>query len=310
MARLLSQPSTRRLIVHPAVLAGLIFAAYLLIVAAPQKASLAFDVLSYWRLDLADLYRGQVGDLGFFPYSPAAALVLAPFTQLPWIYFLAGWYALLVSALLYLGRRNTLLLLALPPVAIDLYHGNIHLLLAAAIVIGFRYPAAWSVVLLTKVTPGIGLLWFAARREWRELAVALAATAVLAAGSALLLPGQWLAWLAMLGESAGVPPPWPALPIPLWLRLPLAALVVWWGARRDARWSVPVAATLALPALWPGGLALLAACWPLRSNAAVSAVAAGQRSARQEEEASTTEPTRPVPEVSDPVGSGATATSA
>ena len=47
--------------------------------------------------------------------------------------------------------------------------------IAAAIVIGFRWPAAWSLVLLTKITPGIGLLWFAVRREWRSLAIALGA---------------------------------------------------------------------------------------------------------------------------------------
>jgi hypothetical protein len=149
-----------------------------------------------------------------------------------------------------------------------LYHGNIHLLLAAAIVLGMRYPAAWSFVLLTKVTPGIGLLWFAARREWRSLLIAFGATGLIVVATFALLPSQWLGWLEMLRDSAGTPPPWPALPIPLWLRLPLAALLVLWGARRDARWIVPVAAAISLPALWPGGFAILAACWPLRSSRA------------------------------------------
>ncbi len=49
--------------------------------------------------------------------------------------------------------------------------------------IGFRYPAAWSLILLTKITPGIGLLWFAVRREWRALAIALGATAAIASVS-------------------------------------------------------------------------------------------------------------------------------
>ena len=48
--------------------------------------------------------------------------------------------------------------------------------MAAAIALGFRYPAAWSFLLLTKVTPGIGLVWFAVRREWRPLAIALGFT--------------------------------------------------------------------------------------------------------------------------------------
>ena len=253
----------RRAGLHAAVLAGLIFAAYLFTVSAGQKGSMAFDVVAYWRLDLADPYPGQVGDLGFFPYSPAIALVLAPFTALPWILFAAAWYSLLLGALAWLGQRSVLVLLAFPPVAVELYHGNIHLLLAAAIVLGFRHPAAWSLVLLTKVTPGIGLIWFAARREWRSLILALGATAVIVVVTALVLPSQWMSWVTMLLGSAGTPPPWPALPVPLWLRLPLAAAIVWWGARRDARWCVPVAATLALPALWPGGFAILAAALPL-----------------------------------------------
>ena len=47
-----------------------------------------------------------------------------------------------------------LALLAIPFVAVDLYHGNLHLLIAAAIVLGFRYPAAWGFVVLTVVGCG------------------------------------------------------------------------------------------------------------------------------------------------------------
>jgi hypothetical protein len=268
---LFRQPAQRRLLVHAAVVIGLVFAAYIFLVSAAQKGSLGFDIVAYWSVDLVDPYHGNVGDLGFFAYAPPVALVLAPFTALSFPVFATGWYVLLVTTLAWLGRRQMLMLLAFPPVALDLYHGNIHLLLAAAIVLGMRYPAAWSFVLLTKVTPGIGLLWFAARREWRSLAIALSATALIAATTFVFLPGQWLGWLQMLGLSAGTPPPWPALPVPLVLRLPVAALIVLWGARRGARWTVPVAAALSLPALWPGGFAILAACWPLRSTQSVAA---------------------------------------
>ncbi len=37
--------------------------------------------------------------------------------------------------------------------------------------------------------------------------------------------------------------------------------------KRDARWTVPVAAALAVPAMWPGSLAIMAACWPLLKSA-------------------------------------------
>jgi hypothetical protein len=262
----------KRVVLHALVVVGLVFAGYLFFVAAPFKGSMAFDVVAYWSVDLANPYHGNVGDLGFFPYSPAAALALAPFTALPWLAFVTLWYAALVAALTFLGRRSLLVLLAFPPVAIDLYHGNIHLLLAAAIVIGFRYPQAWAFVLLTKVTPGVGLLWFVARREWRSLALALGATAVVAVATAVFLPRQWLDWVAMLASSASTPPPWPALPIPLVPRLAAAAVIVWWGARHDYRWTVPLAAAISVPALWPGAFAILAACWPLRRRADESAI--------------------------------------
>jgi hypothetical protein len=261
----------RRLLFHGAVMAGLVFAGYLFLVAASAKQSMAFDVVSYWQLDLLDPYHGTVGDLGFFPYSPAWALVFAPFASLPWIVFATGWYATLMAALVFMGGRSTLVLLAFPPVAIELYHGNIHLVLAAAIVVGMRYPAAWSIVLLGKLTPGIGLLWFVARREWRSLWIALGATAVIAVMTFVFLPTQWLTWLNILVTGAGVPPPWPALPIPIWLRLPVAAAIVWFGAKRNAPWTVPIAAAIAVPALWPGAFAILAACWPLRRGLAVPA---------------------------------------
>jgi hypothetical protein len=265
----------RRLALHSAVVVGLVFGAYVLFVAAPGKGTLAIDTLCYWRVDLANPYRTPWGLCSVavppFVYSPPVALVLAPFTALPWAAFVTGWYALLIAALAWLGRRDVLILAAFPPVALNLADGNIHLFLAVAIVLGFRYPAAWSFVLLTKVTPGVGLLWFAFRREWRKLAMAVGATAAIVAVTFVLMPGQWLGWLEMLRDSAGVQQPLPALPIPLWLRLPVAVAVIWWGARRNARWTVPLGAALALPALWLGGLAMLAACWPLRSPRAAAA---------------------------------------
>jgi Protein of unknown function (DUF2029). len=263
-----------RALFHGLVLAGLVFSAYLLLVAAPTKGTFAIDTLCYWGVNLADPYRTPWGSCAVpvppFGYAPPIALLLAPFTALPWTVFVAGWYALLIAALAWLGRRDVLILAAFPPVALNFADGNIHLLLAVAVVIGFRHPAVWSFVLLAKITCGIGLLWFVARREWRALGLALGATAAIAVITAVLLPSQWLSWLEFLRDSAGTQLPWPALPVPLWLRLPVAAAIVWWGARRDARWTVPIAATLALPALWLGGLAMLAGCWPLRSRAATA----------------------------------------
>jgi hypothetical protein len=52
--------------------------------------------------------------------------------------------------------------------------------------------------------------------------------------------------------------------------------VVVWGARTDRRWTVPVAAMLALPALWYGGISMLLAVIPLlppRADRAASGAA-------------------------------------
>lgn len=49
----------------------------------------------------------------------------------------------------------------------------------------------------------------------------------------------------------------------LWLRLPLAVALLWWGARSDRRWVVPIAAMLGLPVLRITGLVLLVGCIPL-----------------------------------------------
>lgn len=260
---LLRDERFRRLLVHSAVVVGLVFFVYLFVVSESQKGSMAFDIVSYYSFDLAQPYTGNVGDLGFFPYSPPIALVMAPFHALPWLTFVSLWYTVLLAAIVWLGRSSFLAVLAVPPVAVDLFHGNLHLLLAVAIAVGFRYPQAWSVVLLTKLTPGIGLLWFAVRREWRNLALALGATGVIVAVTLVAMPTQWLGWVSMLRDQVGTPPPWPALPIPLWLRLPVAAAVVAWGAHTNRRWTVPLSAVLALPALWPGGFAIMAACWRL-----------------------------------------------
>ena len=79
---------------------------------------------------------------------------------------MAVWTAIMLVAVRFLTGPRWFALGALLAV-VELSGGNISLLLAVAMVIGFRWPAAWAFVILTKVTPGIGLLWFAVRRAWR-----------------------------------------------------------------------------------------------------------------------------------------------
>ena len=100
-----------------------------------------------------------------------------------------------------------LLVLAFPPVAIELYYGNVNLLIALALVVGMTRPWAWTFVLLTKPTCGVGLLWFAARREWRQLGIALGVTLVIVATSLLVLPGAWRDWIGHPARERSAPAP-------------------------------------------------------------------------------------------------------
>ena len=265
----------RRAVRDGAIIVGLLFTAYLFIVVAPAVQTVGFDAFAYWNVNGSDPYQVGVGGLGAFNYTPPIARLFDPFGSLQWPTFLWLWLALLVGNVIWLGERGkrVIWLLAAPPVALELFESNIHLWLAAAIVLGFRYPWTWGFVVLTKVTPGIGLLWFAVRREWRALGIALGVTAAVVAVS-LVVDGQlWVDWLAFLGSTPeGGAIAQFQIPVPLWIRLPAAAVLVTWGALTDRRWTVPVAATVALPVMWVSGFAMCAALahrsmWPVQATA-------------------------------------------
>ncbi len=219
------------------------------------------DARCYWQATLAEPYlHSDWNDPIAYVYSPLFLQLVSPLTALPWQAFMAAWTALLVLAVRFLtGPRLLAAGLLFPFAAMEVAGGNVSLLLAVAIVVGFRWPAAWALVLFTKITPGIGLLWFAVRREWRSLAIALGATAAIAAVSFAVLPDQWREWIDVILRNAGKGGTWASVPIPLWIRLPAAIAIVVWGARTDRRWTVPVASMLALPALWYGGISMLLA---------------------------------------------------
>jgi hypothetical protein len=225
------------------------------------------DARCYFQATLADPYlHSNWTDPIAYVYSPAFLQLVSPLTALPWQAFMAAWTAILLGAIWYLcGPRFFVLGLLIG--AMEVAGGNIHLLETAAIVVGFRFPAAWAFVLLTKITPGVGLLWFAVRREWRPLAIALGSTAAIAAVSFVVMPDAWRQWVDLLTRIAGRDGTWAAVPIPFLVRLPFAVALVVWGARTDRRWVVPVAGMIALPALWYGGLSMVLGTIPLRREA-------------------------------------------
>ena len=161
--------------------------------------------------------------------------------------------------------------------------GNIHLLLAAAIVLGFRWAGTWAFVLLTKVTPGVGLLWFAVRREWRPLAIALGATAVIAGISFLIAPDAWRDWIALLRHDGGTQSS------VLLVRIAVAAVIVSWGGLTDRRWTVPLAAMLALPVVWMDSFSMLLGCVAVSGSAELRAAARRRPSGQPQPGASTTD---------------------
>jgi Glycosyltransferase family 87 len=226
------------------------------------------DARCYWQATLADPYlHSEWNDPIAYVYSPAFLQLVSPLTALPWQAFMAAWTAILIGAAAFLtGPRLLAAGLLLPFTAMEIAGGNVSLLLVVAIVLGFRWPAAWALVLLTKITPGIGLLWFAVRGEWRPLIIAGGATAVVVVLSALVMPQAWRDWIDVILGNVGKGGTWAAVPIPLWARLPVAVGLVAWGARTDRPWTVPVGAMLALPALWYGGLSMLLAVIVLRDD--------------------------------------------
>ena len=147
----------------------------------------------------------------------------------------------------------------------ELWLGNLNILIGLAIVVGMRWSAAWSFVLLTKITPGVGLVWFAMRREWRSLAIALGATAAIVGISYVLAPWLWADFIAASRTQVGatVDVPRQAAPIALPVRVAVAAVLVAWAARTDRAWVLPIAAGLAVPFLWWNAFAVMVAAIPL-----------------------------------------------
>ena len=223
------------------------------------------DARAYWTVDLDTLYaRGQVGGEDAYLYSPAFAQLMVPLTLLPWTVFAALWAALnLVALTCMAGPVIAGLLLVVPgsPAIDEVGTGNIHLMLAAAIVLAFRWPGAWALPLLTKVTPGVGVLWLAGARRWRQLAIALGTTLAIVIVSFAISPQLWFDWIDVLAGNVDRPIPTEiaVIPGPLSVRTALAAVVVVAGGWRGWRWTVPVAATLALPVPWSSGLTILVA---------------------------------------------------
>ena len=164
------------------ILIGLGRAAYYFLVQGIHPWTfVGIDARAYWGVDLAHPYVSSgVGDYSTYLYSPAFAQFLSPLYVLPFEAFFVLWTAASIAVLYWLVKPwPWALLILFLPWTYELFVGQVHLFIAAAIVLGFRWPSLWAFNILTKVTPGVGLLWFLVRREWRPLAIALGTTAAI-----------------------------------------------------------------------------------------------------------------------------------
>jgi hypothetical protein len=251
----LGRGSTASRIANAVALAALIGYAVFFSIAGAH----AGDAHAYWAADIAHPYTTAVNQTDAYLYSPAFLIAIAPLKVLPWEAFWVVWTALNLGVLAWLVGPVLAVLVLLPgpysPVWVNLWYGNIIILMAAALLLVFRKPGAWSFLLLTKITPGVGLIWFVARREWRYLRDAALFTAGVIAISLVIGPALWIDWMHELERSAALPAVFIALP-PLWMRLTAALMIAGIGGFYGARWTVILAAVLAQPVFWFTGFTM------------------------------------------------------
>ncbi len=257
------------------VIGGAWAVAFAVVAASDQ---FVYDAHAYWAVNPQTAYLLPEGDPDAMLYAPPVMLLFSLFGHVPWPVFATVWSVLIALAIAFAAGPFTLPLMLTNPIASEVTLGNIHAFTGLVVIAGFKKPAVWALVLLTKVTPGVGLLWFVFRREWRSLGIALGATAIIVIPTLVLAPELWVRWVQAL-VNAGHAKEYASgiLTVPLWVRLPAAVVILWVGARRDWAWVVPIAVTLGLPVLWDHGLAIaLASIWlamhsdwvPKRSSAA------------------------------------------
>lgn len=205
-----------------------------------------------------------------FHYPPAVAQVLAPITVvLPALAFAAIYRGLMLLALWDLAGRTMLKMLALIafiPVAVALRIENVELFMAVGIVVGLRrWPWLFSIGALVKVSPGLGIVYLALQRRWRDVAVSVILGAAIVAVSFALAPELWRAWLDAITGRADivgnslVPVPYSVRAITGFALAVVAGLL----GRRPGELLLVVAITIANPGLSLQGFAVLAAALPI-----------------------------------------------
>ncbi len=216
------------------------------------------DAWAYWgQADIANLY--PVVWTGGYVYPPPMAIGLAPFHFLGWPVFMVVITTTIWASFWYCARALAPVILLVGLAAIPLiggnvwsylFLGNVQLILAAAVVASIRLSSTWAVVpLLTKLVP-VSFVWYAVRREWRELRLAVGLLAVIVAVTFAVAPQTWLDFARFMATNHIEAQALPLVPISYPVRLIVAMALAAWGGLTGRRWTVPIAAGLAIPALY------------------------------------------------------------
>lgn len=232
--------------------------------------ALPIDTWLYWTAgqSLDHLYEARWSDGGLgYVYPPLFAQLMSLVQPLGWPLFTTLWTTLIFAALWYAARGWAWVALVLGCLAVAFpsvlpiespltvvlgysLNGNLQLIIAAVTVASLSRAGLASVGILTKIGPAVELAWFAFRGEMRQVTRAIAVCAVLVLIGFVAAPALWIEWIAFTVRNLNMESPIPVLPIPFALRIAMSAGLLWWGASRSARWTVPIAVGWSIPVLY------------------------------------------------------------
>jgi hypothetical protein len=274
-ARTLALPTGQR--ARAALLLCAIVGASLLLIVASARWSTPTDEFAYWlaakRLATGlPLYEASAipGTPYAYFYPPPLAQVLAPFSSaIPDVVFVAGWTTLLLACLWWMSGCNVyvaLALVAFVPVSVELWSRNVHLVLAVLIVLGLRrHPFFFAVATAIKMTPVLGLAYFAARGRYRDALATGTFGLVLFLASLLISPAAWQQFVTVVAGSAGTVGASIA-PIPFPVRAAAGLALALAAGRLRPRLGEPIlvaAIVIANPTFWVTAMSMLVAIVPL-----------------------------------------------
>ncbi len=253
------------------------FGAMVLVVVAMNRWAAPQDEHSYWlagaRLAAGQpLYdpSAQPGTPYAYFYPPPLAQLIAPLTRvISSDAFSILWTALELGCLLWIARGRPLVALALVlfvPVAVELWYRNVHLVLAVLLVLALRRrPWLFAVAASIKATPGLGIVYLAARGRWRDAALASLVGLAILAVSVVLSPAAWSSFVQDVmrtAPSVGAS----LIPVPFAARAATGLILALIAGRLPERVGEPlliVAIVVANPTLWATSLSMLIAILPI-----------------------------------------------